>query len=459
MLMKNKLSGWKDIYNFTLVQTLKSKAFIVSFIIFITFGFISMPLLNIFSKTEDFDQNQKSPIEKVYYINKSNIKDIDFSDVLKIDAFKDIQFSEAVESLEDIQQKMEEQERNSIIFVISEEEGFCHLEFYRSSKGAVNRNSIEYLGANIASTFDHLKLKATGITEEQYMVVRKTISSRIFHADVNGIEVIDEDTRISQNDYWFLYGILFVVLLVNIFSSAQVATSIVTDKSTRVVEYLLTSVRPLAVILGKILAMLTVVVGQTLALILTVFVSGKINTVFIAGGKAGNISGVDTATLLSQFVNKDVLGNLNIVNILCCIIVIALGLIFYATLAGLAGSTVSKIEEVSESLTLFSVINLVGAYMAMGAAGSLMGAGENAFLYFSMIFPISAPFILPGAVLLGKTNLVILICAVLCQIIFIILLLRFVARVYETLILHMGNRIKLKELLNIGKKSNSKAKK
>ena len=251
-------------------------------------------------------------------------------------------------------------------------------------------------------------------------------------------EMIYEDTSISYNEYWFVYGVLFIILMLNIFASTQIATSIVTEKSTRVVEYLLTSVKPLALMVGKILAMLVAVLIQMISVFIVVTISNK---VFSGNGQ----------NPLAEYLPSDMFQNLNFINIILCILVIALGLIFYGALAGVTGATVSKLDEINEGLTVFTLINLVGVYIGLGASGALMGSGVNTFVIFSFLFPLSAPFILPGSILVGRASLPLAAGAIALQILFIILLFLFVARVYETLILHSGNKIKLKELIKLSK--------
>jgi ABC-2 type transport system permease protein len=231
-------------------------------------------------------------------------------------------------------------------------------------------------------------------------------------------------------------------MMVNIMASTQIASSIVTEKSTRVLEYLLTSVRPLALMVGKILSMLTVVVLQIISMMIILFLSNKVSTL---------ISSSNGETVLAQLLPKNIFQNLNLTNILFCLILIVLGMIFYATLAGLAGACVSRIEEINEGLALFSFANLIGAYIGMGAASVLMASGLNAFVIFSFLFPLSSVFLLPGAILIGKVSLPIVAGAIVVQLIFIMLLFKFVAKVYETLILHNGNTIKIKELIKISK--------
>jgi len=47
--MKSKLSGWKDVFLFTLGQTLKSKAFRISFVIMILLALGASPVISMIS--------------------------------------------------------------------------------------------------------------------------------------------------------------------------------------------------------------------------------------------------------------------------------------------------------------------------------------------------------------------------------------------------------------------------
>ncbi|MDF2514246.1 MAG: ABC-type Na+ efflux pump permease component-like protein, partial [Herbinix sp.] len=215
-----------------------------------------------------------------------------------------------------------------------------------------------------------------------------------------------------------------------------------TEKSTRVVEYLLTSIKPLALMVGKILATLIAVLIQMISMVIMVFVSNLIS---------GTLSAGNESTLMSEYLPKNIFENINVFNIILCFLLVILAFIFYATLAGLAGATVSKMEELNEGLTLFTFTNIIGAYIAIGALGTLMGSGLNTFVTFALLFPLSSPFILPGAIIIGKVSAPIIAAAIALQIVFILLLFKFVAAVYETLILHNGNTIKIKELMKISK--------
>lgn len=439
-MKKSNITGWRDVFSFTLIQTLKSKAYIISLVIFILIALVSMPLVAIFTSKGDIKEDGVSPITKVYVFNNTTLMLDDFSSIHSDETLSHITFLTSDDSYENILNTIDTNENTAVALKITDNEGMYSLSFVKAKNGPVKEADVSVLANAIQKLFEETKINSLGIASEQLAVIHSKIESKVSMVDTTGADVVKEDTSITDIEYFFIYGLLFIIMMVNTLASSQIATSIVSDKSTKVIEYLLTSVKPLALMVGKVLAMLSAVLIQVLSTIILFFVSNQISITLLG---ADNI--------LANYITGDILQNINIINIIFCIILFALGLIFYATIAGLAGATVSRIEEASESLTIFTIITLVGVYIGMGAAGTLMGSGMNAYVYFSLLFPLSSPFILPGAILVGKANFLIIAVAIVLQIIVISLLFRFVARVYETLILHNGNKIGIKELFKISK--------
>ena len=115
------------------------------------------------------------------------------------------------------------------------------------------------------------------------------------------------------------------------------------------------------------------------------------------------------------------------------------------------------IEQRSSGSVTFT--SLIGFYIGMGASTTLMTAGDNAFVTFALIFPISSAFLLPASLLIGKANVVIAVIAIAVLILSIVLMFLFVAKVYETLILHNGARIKMKEVIAMARQRKRKEEK
>ena len=438
----SNIKGWKDVFTFTLTQTLKNKTFLISTVILLVLSLVSMPLVGVITNGGKSAGDSISPIKKVYVKNETTLPEIDFQQVVSDKSLSHISFEPMKEDYATVSARISDKEKESIILTIKESKNDYSLDFSKAKDGPITDKSLDVLKTSVVKQFETFKLKALGIKAEQLAMINTEVTTKVSTADISGIEIVKEDTSISQNSYWFIYILLFVVMMVNIMASTQIASSIATEKSSRVIEYLLTSVRPLAIMVGKIIAMLTAVLLQMITLMTILFISNKVSSALFYSNKE---------SVLSQYLPKDIFQNLSIINIFICLLLIVLGFIFYATLAGLAGATVARIEDLGEGLMLFTFTNFIGVYIGIGATGVLVAKGINAYVIFSFLFPLSSPFLLPGAILIGRATLLMALGALVLQVLFIILLFKFVANVYETLILHNGNKIKIKDLIKLSK--------
>lgn len=416
----------------------------VSLIIMILISVVSMPLLNIFLLKDTVEGPETSAVEKVYLYNMTLYRNLDIESELP-DGYRHIVFKDTVGDMTALETKIKEEEFNSVLLILAEDEQNCYIQFMRSPDGDVTNYELQLLGQYVQNAYTKAQVKLLGLTQEQMTFFETSVVASSSIVDTEKLAVL-EDTSITETEYWFIYGMMFLVLMICIMASTQVASSIVQEKSSKVIEYLLTSVRPLAVIVGKVLAMLVVVLIQLTALILSAFVSTKLGSLLT--GQGGNA--------ITQYMTPEMLESLNPGNIILGIIVAGAGMVLYATLAGLCGATASRMEDTNESLTLFTVIALVGFYIGFGATSTLMASGENAFLTFALIFPMSSAFLLPAALLVGKAELWLALLAIVVLLLSIVLMFRFVAKVYEGLILHNGTRVKMKEVFAMAKQQKIK---
>lgn len=451
-MKKNNLTGWQEVFTFTLKQTLKNKTYLISLIIMVLISLVSMPLyglitgqggMNIGGITGQGDMGSVgiSPIQKIFVFNETLLQDLDFKELVKGEEFSHIAFEQSTKSYEEVSKMVEEEQRNAVILTMTEDEQMVSLHFLKAKDGPIKDKDVNVLGQKISEELQTVRMNRLGLTEEQKALLNSPVESEVLEADSSGEVIMKEDTSITFNEYWVVYGILFFLMMVNILASTQVASAIVVEKSTRVVEYLLITVRPLALMVGKVLAMLLAALIQMLGMITGLFLSNFISAI-ISGKENG---------MLGTFISADILGNISIGKLIPCILLVVLGMIFYGTLAGLSGATVSRMEELNEGMTLLTITNLVGVYIGLIASSTLMGAGMNGFVIFALLFPLSSPFFLPGAILIGKASLPIIGIAIVLEVVTVIAMFFFVAKIYEALILHNGNRIKMKDLIRFSK--------
>lgn len=437
--MKNKLSGWKDVFSFTLTQTLKSKPFIVSFVIMMVLALVASPVMSMISDVDGGNENYT--ITKMYVYDETGYFNEDTVVPMLKDGGWEVQVAQGAAPLdkeyEELCARVDKSETSAVILSITAKEGPVEAFLEYSGSGEIKRAELTAFEQVLSEALEECRYNVLGVDKEQSKLLSAQIVTNVSHSDINGNVIENEDTSISSFEYYFLYALVFIGMMICMMTGSQVATSVVVEKSSKVVEYLLTTIKPLAIIVGKVLAMLCVVVTEIVGLIVVFAVSNA-----ITGQKTGE-------NMLANLISPEVLGMLSPLNIALGLVFITLGMVFYATLAGLAGATVSRMEEMGEGLLIFTITMLVGLYIGVGAASSLLGAGDNPFAMFAMLFPLSSPFLMPGAIVIGKAPLWITVVSLLLLVGLVALLFWFVARVYEVLIVHNGNRIKLKQLFKM----------
>ena len=201
-----------------------------------------------------------------------------------------------------------------------------------------------------------------------------------------------------------------------------VAMGVVEEKSSRIVELLLSSVRPLQLLAGKLLGIGVLAAAQ-------VAVLGA--AAVIAATLAGTVTlpAADLLTVLISFV------------------AFLLGFAFFAALSAALASTVSRQEEVSSVLTPVTV-SLTLCYVAAFAVAT---AGDSTFLrVISLIPPISA-IAMPARISRGDVPAWEVVLAIAALLLATAGILRLAARIYRASILHTGSRVKLREAWGSGR--------
>ena len=227
---------------------------------------------------------------------------------------------------------------------------------------------------------------------------------------------------------------------------------IITEKSTKVVEYLMINVRPMALLTGKILANLVMVIIQAVAMCASFAASGFINkamfgeTEKVAVSEGFEVSVMDSSAML------ELLSGVSVGEVLMAVAAVICGMMFFCVLAGLCGATASKLEELSESTKLYTMLLLIGFFLSFAVVMMLYGgAGNQTFTNICCLIPISSPFILPACLLLGKVSWGVSIIGLAILVVFVWALFSLAAMVYESLIFYNGKVMSFKDILQIAK--------
>lgn len=214
---------------------------------------------------------------------------------------------------------------------------------------------------------------------------------------------------------------LAIIAVVVLFSQlvtycTWVAMGVVEEKSSRVVELVLSAVRPLQLLAGKLLGIGLLAAAQ----VLTIGIVG-----LVAASSAGTLSvpASAIATLVVSFVG------------------FLLGYAFFAALAAGLASTVSRQEEVSGVLAPVT-IGLTVCYVISFTSAN--GSGSGLSRVVSVVPPFSA-IAMPARIARGSVPVLDVALAVVLLVAATIGVVLVAARVYRASILLTGTRVSLKQ--------------
>lgn len=210
--------------------------------------------------------------------------------------------------------------------------------------------------------------------------------------------------------------------------------SVASEKTSRVMELLVTSTKPSKIILGKSAAMGLLGLIQLFMVVLTGVITYKFTFPknFAIAGQVLDFSSFTPFSLIM------------------IIVYFILGYSLYAMMNAVAGATVSKAEDVNSSITPISMISMVAFYL--GYFSLAVPSGNVAML--ASIIPFSSPFSMPCRILATEVPAWQILASLFSLVITIIFIAWISIKIYSSAILHYGKRLKLKDLMMMSKKSN-----
>lgn len=302
------------------------------------------------------------------------------------------------------------------------------------------------VSADLSKVLKKEKIKTLGLSEDQLVSLDKNF-------DLNTENVVDNNKADSSLDFGVKSGLsmvlMYAVFMFIIIYGVRVMRSVLEEKNNRVVEIIISSVKPFDLMMGKILGVTLVALTQ-FAIWITMSVLGAIflNTGFqamqkqIPGGEQSSemlqkFDITETATKVSH-----ILLDMNFPLIIFVFIVFFLmGYIFYSSMYAAIGSAVDN-ETETQQFTLFAIIPLT---LGMYGSFTIMNNPEGPLGFWLSIIPFTSPVAMIARIPFGVPAWQIALSMALL-IVSTLLMIFVAAKIYRVGILMYGNKASAKEL-------------
>lgn len=242
-------------------------------------------------------------------------------------------------------------------------------------------------------------------------------------AQVNGTHVQDDALSPEPADHTerLVVGLIVAFLLyISIITyGMMVAQGVVEEKSSRVVEILLASVRPWQLLLGKVIGLGLVGLTQLVILAGAGLVAASATGVFSLSGFAGGA-------------------------LLWGLLWYLLGFLLYATIYGALGSLVSRQEDTQSVVGPINIVLIIG--FVAGFNLLLQDPSGSAAKVISLI-PLLSPILMPARIATGAAASWEIALSLGLTVALVALLTWLGGKIYGNSVLRIGSRIKLSEAL------------
>lgn len=371
-----------------------------------------------------------------------------FKDHLK--STKTVIYSYTQEPLESLKEKLYKDEFTALVYV---------PQFDLANKQKFQIFSNETLGTEVENNLNKQaneliraeRIKVAGIDETKY----KEASTDMISFD----SVVGKEQKKGNTSFASAVGMAsgFLLYIFMLLYGASVMTSVMEEKTNRIAEIIVSSVKPFQLMMGKIVGVAMVGLTQVVIWVAFIVILGFVAMPLLSSMQidpaqaqalteqaampgAGNNEAMQMVQSLMETGSFE---GINILSTLAWFVFFFLGGYFlYAALFAAVGSLVNEGQQDAQQFNTIITLPIIFSFIIMTTAIKDPNSG---LAVFGSIFPLTSPIVMMARIPFGVPALH-LILSVLCLILGFVLTTLLAAKIYRTGILMYGKKITFKEV-------------
>ncbi|MCC8176295.1 MAG: ABC transporter permease [Bacteroidales bacterium] len=282
-----------------------------------------------------------------------------------------------------------------------------NVKFY--SRDAAPQELLMDLSRQIGSTIEHERMEGYGIPDLDKILDEVKVDVNLTTLRINEKNEATESSTLLSTLIGF--GTAFVLYMFLIMYGQMVMMSIIEEKNNRVLEIVVSSVKPAQLMMGKIIGVCLVAVTQVVLWTLVFLaISGLMLPAFMSPELSAEVAAYNAGTLEADAATSDItmiqalasLGNMGYILSMCAYILLFLigGFLFYAGIYAALGSAVDNVQDGGQLQIIAILPIILGLIFAISVVNdpSSQLAVIMSFIPFTspMVMLARVPFDIPG---------------------------------------------------------------
>ena len=383
---------------------------------------------------------------RVYVVNDAT-PDADYNvlNMLGVEGYTDIQYSNAKTVDEAMNLISDRKETTSLIMEFQVNEDEVDERIIIPENSSIEEDDAKQLDKFLDEGGQMVTIVASGISITELTEMGMKTETDIFNnKGYASNESLLNDDEIAEkqlnseilpvfNMILIFLSIMVVYMMVLVYGSG-INQSVVMEKSSKLMDTMLVSIQPQALITGKLLGVLGAAFLQIIAWVVSLIVG------VIAGVKVIDVmhpeANFSALTFIKSFNELNLFRPLNVI---IGVLALLFGILFYSSFSAIAGSISSTKEEAQSNQGIFVMILVVSFYLVL-----FFGLKQDiaTWLY---ILPLTSAMVLPAGICRGTVSIGIATVGLLILIVTSAILLILAGKLYVMMSLYKGNKV------NIGK--------
>ena len=323
------------------------------------------------------------------------------------------------------------------------------LKFY--SKNVPGGDLISGLESLVESRIRDLKIQDLNLNEESLKKLKTRIFMETYTINLDLTEGSDEEVAVKQSNSDLAFGLgyfngFLIYMFVFIYGSF-ILQSVLDEKTSKVVEVIVSSIKPIQLMMGKVLGVGAVAFTQIFIWIILVSSISTFTSMYFGINSYETTQIIQSEEEISN--SKEIVkgiyemfGTIDIKKTILIFLIYFLGGFFlYGAFFAAIGSAVDNLQDASQ-FTLPISLPIIASLMFMGIV--LNNPEGNASIFLSM-FPLTSPILMMARLSFGVPDWHLFI-SILILIISVVFALWFAGRIYRVGILTSGSKISYKLL-------------